>query len=477
MSAEEQARVAREIDSNVRQSLVRGTEDLWKRLRDVVSHMVDRLNEPESRFHATLVTNIFDLVELLPKLNVTGDSELNRFAEEARQKLCTYTAHDLRSMSCCAWRRRPRPPDSSPVWMRKSAIAGPSRLSKALLRSRASSTICRRTWRCPRRHETRCHYNHKLAGDGQFMVAVPVVCSGASDQGIRRKLFRSQFWRRFARIDYHVPNEISGLVYGGCIVYLCNSGGTANTCQSRRNAAGPTIVAFFPNASKAGSDNADSNEALSDFQFYAERVKEPLNQLGIRFTEQFGGSFRIRSGSGTRLFIPKAETPGYYFTGHGKQPHIEYGVLTDIDLLALAKEYFGASHSPDASIATEPTTSLPGVFGSVVAEVKTKSRITVLLPSELSQPVAGAKYAVVEKASEGEYAISLYYEMGIGNAGFAALFAAQADPATSLKNCPMFEKLNCLRDLSAISDRLAAGDLVHHRTSGGKRIVSCIKSS
>ncbi len=96
LSAEEQARIAREIDSNVRQSLVHGTEDLWKRLRDVVSHMVDRLNEPESRFHATLVTNIFDLVELLPRLNVTGDPELNRFAEEVRQKLCAYTAHDLK---------------------------------------------------------------------------------------------------------------------------------------------------------------------------------------------------------------------------------------------------------------------------------------------------------------------------------------------------------------------------------------------
>ena len=42
------------------------------------------------------MTNIFDLVELLPKLNVTNDPELNRFAEEARQKLCTYTAHDLK---------------------------------------------------------------------------------------------------------------------------------------------------------------------------------------------------------------------------------------------------------------------------------------------------------------------------------------------------------------------------------------------
>ena len=96
MSAEEQARVSREIDANVRQSLTRGTEDLWKRLREVVSHMVDRLNEPESRFHRSLVTNVFDLVEILPRLNVNGDAELNRFAAQIRQKLCNYSAHELK---------------------------------------------------------------------------------------------------------------------------------------------------------------------------------------------------------------------------------------------------------------------------------------------------------------------------------------------------------------------------------------------
>ena len=96
MSAEEQTRVAREIDTNVRQSLTRGTEDLWKRLREVVSHMVDRLNEPETRFHSTLVTNVLDLVELLPHLNVNGDAELDRFAELARQRLCNFSAQDLK---------------------------------------------------------------------------------------------------------------------------------------------------------------------------------------------------------------------------------------------------------------------------------------------------------------------------------------------------------------------------------------------
>ncbi len=96
LSEEEQARVAQEIDENVRQSLQKGTEDLWTRLKGVVVHMVERLNEPESRFHASLVTNICELVELLPRLNVNQDEELNRFAGEIRDRLCGFTARDLK---------------------------------------------------------------------------------------------------------------------------------------------------------------------------------------------------------------------------------------------------------------------------------------------------------------------------------------------------------------------------------------------
>jgi hypothetical protein len=96
MSAEEQARISREIDLNVRESLMRGTEDLWKRMREVVAHMVDRLNEPESRFHGSLVTNVLDLVEILPRLNVNGDADLNRFAEQVKERLCNYSAQELK---------------------------------------------------------------------------------------------------------------------------------------------------------------------------------------------------------------------------------------------------------------------------------------------------------------------------------------------------------------------------------------------
>jgi len=58
--------------------------------------MVERLNEPGSRFHASLVTNIGELVDLLPRLNVNQDEELNRFAGEIRHRLCGFSARELK---------------------------------------------------------------------------------------------------------------------------------------------------------------------------------------------------------------------------------------------------------------------------------------------------------------------------------------------------------------------------------------------
>jgi hypothetical protein len=76
------------------------------------------------------------------------------------------------------------------------------------------------------------------------------------------------------------------------------------------------------------------------------------------------------------------------------------------------------NHSDVSSSPTRPAKSLPEPFASVLPEINAKSRIPILLPSELSQPIRGAKHAVVERASDNEYAITLYYELGIGDAGF-----------------------------------------------------------
>ena len=70
--------------------------------------------------------------------------------------------------------------------------------------------------------------------------------------------------------------------------------------------------------------------------------------------------------------------------------------------------------------------ALPEALAPALSEVKTKSRIAVLLPSKLPRPFTKAKHAIVQTASENEYGISLYYELGGGDSSFAALFAANA---------------------------------------------------
>ena len=96
LSEEEKARVARDIDDSVRRSLQRGTDDLWARLTATLTRLVDRLSKPESRFHASLVSNVLDLAELLPSLNLNRDEALDRFAAEVRSKLQGFTAQQLR---------------------------------------------------------------------------------------------------------------------------------------------------------------------------------------------------------------------------------------------------------------------------------------------------------------------------------------------------------------------------------------------
>ena len=102
----------------------------------------------------------------------------------------------------------------------------------------------------------------------------------------------------------------------------------------------PTIIAFFP-ITQAEADSSDNTEALSDFQFYIHEVRDPLHKSGIDLQEAYSRSFRLRYGNTVRTFKPGKISIGYYFIAPGKESHIEYGVMTDVDILDAARKYFG----------------------------------------------------------------------------------------------------------------------------------------
>jgi len=102
----------------------------------------------------------------------------------------------------------------------------------------------------------------------------------------------------------------------------------------------PTIIAFFP-ITQAEVDISNNTEALSDFQYYNGEVRDSLHKAGIEFQEVYSRSFRLRCRNKIRTFRPGKISIGYYFIAPGKEPHIEYGVMTDVSILDMAHKYFG----------------------------------------------------------------------------------------------------------------------------------------
>jgi hypothetical protein len=115
--------------------------------------------------------------------------------------------------------------------------------------------------------------------------------------------------------------------------------------SSKRSAAieidGPTVIAFFPTVSKTDRKHSDEDEALSDFQLYTASARQSLQQAGVGLEVVYSRSFEVVLDSESTTFKPAKGAPGYYFAMPGKKPRIDYGVMTDADLLRIAKEYFG----------------------------------------------------------------------------------------------------------------------------------------
>lgn len=88
------------IRSSIQEQVEASTEsalnDLWQRLYKVVSHMVERLIDPDNKFKNSLVTNIEELCDLLPKLNITDDPKLNEAVADIKTKLTANDSQTLR---------------------------------------------------------------------------------------------------------------------------------------------------------------------------------------------------------------------------------------------------------------------------------------------------------------------------------------------------------------------------------------------
>ena len=93
-SAENEIRAEIETAAKQGEAVIMG--DLWQRLYDRVNLIAVRLRDPEQRFRDSMIESALELADLLPKLNVSDDANLNALADEVRSMIGNVNPYDLR---------------------------------------------------------------------------------------------------------------------------------------------------------------------------------------------------------------------------------------------------------------------------------------------------------------------------------------------------------------------------------------------
>lgn len=71
-------------------------EECWSRLKSTVSKAADRLADPKAVFRDSLIENIQDICQLMPKLNVTEDPDLEAMRIDVERLVSTISASSCR---------------------------------------------------------------------------------------------------------------------------------------------------------------------------------------------------------------------------------------------------------------------------------------------------------------------------------------------------------------------------------------------
>lgn len=72
------------IESEITNRLADAVKDIWARIKTQVGHMRDKLADSDAIFRDSLFENLTELVDLLPRLNVTDDANIAKVCKDLK---------------------------------------------------------------------------------------------------------------------------------------------------------------------------------------------------------------------------------------------------------------------------------------------------------------------------------------------------------------------------------------------------------
>jgi hypothetical protein len=90
--------IAAHITEKNNEKFAKSQEHIITVLHEHIMAIHERLSKKENVFRDTLIGNLEDLCDLIPKMNIAGDPALNALAANARAKLCKWDPSTLREV-------------------------------------------------------------------------------------------------------------------------------------------------------------------------------------------------------------------------------------------------------------------------------------------------------------------------------------------------------------------------------------------
>lgn len=97
LGAEQTATIRNEIEAHTQQAMQEAMGDLWQRLYETVEHLAAKMKDTDAIFRDSVIGNVKDLCDLLPKMNVMQDANLETMRETLLAGLCKEKPEELRN--------------------------------------------------------------------------------------------------------------------------------------------------------------------------------------------------------------------------------------------------------------------------------------------------------------------------------------------------------------------------------------------
>jgi hypothetical protein len=90
--------IQQDAEKLIRESVKESVKDSWSRIADAVNRAESTLSDPDNnRFHATMIKNLDELADVLPRLNISQDPALDAMAAEIKARLTKYSTATLKT--------------------------------------------------------------------------------------------------------------------------------------------------------------------------------------------------------------------------------------------------------------------------------------------------------------------------------------------------------------------------------------------